>query len=78
MLGIDPGFRTGCKLVCLDRQGKLLHHATVYIIGSEKQARQAAETINEAVARFGIEAIAVGNGTAGRETAFFDGPGTLN
>jgi uncharacterized protein len=67
-MGIDPGFRTGCKLVCLDRQGKLLHHDTIYPHKNEKQDRQAAETITRLSQRYRIEAVAVGNGTAGRET----------
>ena len=71
VLAIDPGYRTGGKLVCLDRQGKLLHHDTAYIIGSETRVKQAAETIRNAVARFRIEAIAIGNGTASRETESF-------
>ncbi|MGD8366320.1 MAG: Tex family protein [Desulfobacterales bacterium] len=68
VMGIDPGFRTGCKLVCLDRQGKLLHHETVYLHRSESQDRQAAARISELCTRFDIEAVAVGSGTAGRET----------
>jgi uncharacterized protein len=68
VMGIDPGFRTGCKLVCLDRQGKLLHHDTIYPHMNEKQDRQAAETITSLSQRYRIEAVAVGNGTAGRET----------
>jgi len=71
ILAIDPGFRTGGKVVCLDRQGKLLHNDTAYIIGSETRVKQAAETIRDAVSRFRIEAIAVGNGTASRETESF-------
>ncbi len=71
VLAIDPGYRTGGKLVCLDRQGQLLHHDTVFIIGSESRVREAAETIRSTVARFRIEAIAVGNGTASRETESF-------
>ena len=71
ILAIDPGYRTGGKLVCLDRQGKLLHHDTVFIIGSETRVKQAAETVRDAVLRFRIEAIAVGNGTASRETESF-------
>ena len=71
VLAIDPGYRTGGKLVCLDRQGQLLHHDTVFIIGSENRVREAAETIRSTVARFRIEAIAVGNGTASRETESF-------
>ena len=70
-LAIDPGYRTGGKLVCLDRQGKLLHNDTVFIIGSEARAKQASETIHRAVKQYRIEAIAVGNGTASRETESF-------
>ncbi|MHC5156946.1 MAG: helix-hairpin-helix domain-containing protein, partial [Planctomycetota bacterium] len=68
VMGIDPGFRTGCKLVCLDRQGKLLHHDTIYPHMNEQKDRQAAETITNLSQRYRIEAVAVGNGTAGRET----------
>jgi len=68
ILGIDPGFRTGCKVVCLDRQGKLLHHRTIYPHMSEKKDLEAAEQIMLLTTRFDIEAIAIGNGTAGRET----------
>ncbi len=71
VLGIDPGFRTGCKVVCLDRQGKLLHNDTIYPHASERQATAAAQTIKALCRQFGIEAIAVGNGTAGRETQTF-------
>jgi protein Tex len=71
VMGIDPGFRTGCKLVCLDRQGKLLHHDTIYPHMNEKKDRQAAETISSLSQRYKIEAVAVGNGTAGRETEAF-------
>ena len=68
ILGIDPGFRTGCKVVCLDRQGKLLHHRTIYPHMSEKKDLEAGEQIMLLTTRFDIEAIAIGNGTAGRET----------
>jgi uncharacterized protein len=71
VMGIDPGFRTGCKLVCLDRQGKLLHHDTIYPHMNEKRDQQAAETISNLYQRYRIEAVAVGNGTAGRETEAF-------
>ena len=71
VLAIDPGYRTGGKVVCLDRQGQLLHHDTVYIIGSENRVQAAAETIRNLVKRFQIEALAVGNGTASRETESF-------
>jgi len=71
VLAIDPGFRTGCKVVCLDRQGKLLHTETIYPLQSEKGAAEAGSKMREMCERFGIEAIAVGNGTAGRETETF-------
>jgi uncharacterized protein len=71
VLAVDPGFRTGCKVVCLDRQGKLLHTETIYPLQSEKGAADAGSKILEMCERFKIEAIAVGNGTAGRETETF-------
>ena len=71
VLAIDPGFRTGCKVVCLDRQGKLIESDTVYPHFSEKGASEAAEKIKDLCGRLGIEAIAIGNGTAGRETETF-------
>jgi uncharacterized protein len=71
IMAIDPGYRTGCKIVCLDRQGTVEHHDTIYPHTSEKQRRDAAHKIQIYVARFRIEAIAVGNGTAGRETETF-------
>ncbi len=71
ILGIDPGYRTGCKIVCLDRQGTVEHHDTIYPHTSEKQRRDAAHKIQNHLARYQIEAIAVGNGTAGRETETF-------
>ena len=71
VLAIDPGFRTGCKVVCLDRQGKLLHTETIYPLQSEKGAADAGSKILGICERFHIEAIAVGNGTAGRETETF-------
>jgi len=70
-MGIDPGYRTGCKIVCLNRQGTVKHHDTIYPHTSEKQRRDAARKIQKFVDRFRIEAIAVGNGTAGRETESF-------
>jgi uncharacterized protein len=70
-LALDPGFRTGAKLVCLDRQGQLLHHATIYPTLSAKQQQEAAQTVQHLCQRFAIEAIAIGNGTAGRETEAF-------
>jgi uncharacterized protein len=71
VLAIDPGFRTGCKTVCLDRQGKLLHHETIFPLLSEKAREEAGKTVRLLCDKFQIEAIAVGNGTAGRETESF-------
>jgi protein Tex len=71
VMGIDPGFRTGCKVACLDRQGKLLHYDTVYLHMSENKERESAEKIQGLCRQYAIEAIAVGNGTAGRETQTF-------
>lgn len=71
VMGLDPGFRTGCKLVCLDRQGQFLHNETVYPHTSAKKAAEAASQIPLLCSRFEIEAIAVGNGTAGKETEAF-------
>ena len=71
VLALDPGYRTGAKLVCLDRQGQLLHHDTVYVVGSEKQRTGAARTLTAAVEKYRIEAVAIGNGTASRETEIF-------
>ena len=72
VLAIDPGFRTGCKTVVLDRQGKLLHHDVLHATaGGAQQVAQAGEKVRILVERFGIEAIAVGNGTASRETEQF-------
>lgn len=71
VLGIDPGFRTGCKVVCLDRQGTLLHNETIYPHPPHNEARQSAAKIQALVEQYKIEAIAIGNGTAGRETKEF-------
>ncbi len=72
MLAIDPGFRTGCKTVVLDRQGKLLHHDVIYpTASSARQISEAATAVLALVKQFQIEAIAIGNGTAGRETETF-------
>lgn len=68
ILALDPGFRTGCKVVCLDRQGNLLHNDTVYPHAPQNRVAEAADTIRRLVKTYHIEAIAVGNGTAGRET----------
>jgi uncharacterized protein len=71
VLAIDPGFRTGCKLVCLDRQGGLLHYDTIYPLLSDKAREEAGIKLSGLCERFGIEAVAVGNGTGGRETEAF-------
>ena len=72
VLAIDPGFRTGCKTVCLDRQGKLLHHDVIYpTASSANEVREAAMAVLSMIKKFEIEAIAIGNGTAGRETEAF-------
>jgi uncharacterized protein len=71
VMALDPGFRTGAKLVCLDQQGTLLHRQTIYPTQGQNQAEQAGKTIRELVKKYGVEAIAVGNGTAGRETENF-------
>lgn len=71
VMGIDPGFRTGCKVVCLDAQGALLHNETIYPHPPHNEARQASAKIQALVEQYKIEAIAIGNGTAGRETKEF-------
>ncbi|TKD67031.1 Tex family protein [Flavobacterium sp. ASW18X] len=68
ILAIDPGFRTGCKLVCLDANGNLLHNETIYPHPPQKQFREASKKIASLVDAYKIEAIAIGNGTASRET----------
>jgi uncharacterized protein len=71
MLAIDPGFRTGCKVVILDRQGKLLHNDVVYPDQGATRTAEAKEKLSGFVKFFQIEAVAIGNGTAGRETELF-------
>jgi uncharacterized protein len=72
VLAIDPGFRTGCKIVCLDRQGKLLFSDVVYPTASSvSEMREAAMAILSLVKKYEVEAVAIGNGTAGRETETF-------
>ncbi|MBF0337975.1 MAG: RNA-binding transcriptional accessory protein [Nitrospirae bacterium] len=71
VLAIDPGFRTGCKVVCMDRQGKLLHNDTIYPTQSEKLLTEAANKIRALCRQYEINAIAIGNGTASRETEAF-------
>lgn len=74
-MGIDPGFRTGCKVVCLDAQGNLLHHEAIFPDfcrqGGKQQGENAAERIKYMARQYDIEAIAIGNGTASRETESF-------
>ncbi len=67
-MGIDPGFRTGCKIVCLDAQGNLLHNDTIYPHPPANERTKAMNKISTLVEQYHIEAIAIGNGTAGRET----------
>ncbi len=71
VMAIDPGFRTGCKLVCLDAQGKLVANDAIYPNAPQNQTRLAAETVTNLCKKHAIEAIAIGNGTAGRETEAF-------
>ncbi|HIF44824.1 MAG TPA: RNA-binding transcriptional accessory protein [Dehalococcoidia bacterium] len=71
VLALDPGFRSGCKLVCLDRQGRLLHNDTVYPHTGARGEREAGDKIVDLCRLYSVEAIAVGNGTAGRETEAF-------
>ncbi len=71
VLALDPGFRTGCKLVCLDEQGTLLDNTAVFPHTGPGQAQEAAHTISAWVKKFKVQAIAIGNGTAGRETEAF-------
>ena len=68
ILAIDPGFRSGCKIVCLDRQGNLLHNENIYPHAPQREAGMAIKKIVSLVNAYKIEAIAIGNGTAGRET----------
>jgi protein Tex len=72
ILALDPGFRTGAKLVCLDKSGSLLHNETIFPVGSsENKANEAAQRIRVLCNKYKTEAIAIGNGTAGRETESF-------
>ena len=71
VMGIDPGYRTGCKIVCLDAQGSLLHNETIYPHPPKNEYSQAARSIVKLVEQYQIEAIAIGNGTASRETEQF-------
>ncbi len=71
VLGIDPGFRTGCKIVCLGAQGELIHNETIYPHPPQNETIQATRKIQKMVEAYNIQAIAIGNGTAGRETEHF-------
>ena len=71
VLGIDPGFRTGCKVVCLDEQGNLLHNETIFPHPPQNEVAQSVRKLQKLVEMYKIQAVAVGNGTAGRETESF-------
>lgn len=71
VLGIDPGFRTGCKVVCIDNQGNLLHNETIFPHPPQSDYAKASRSIQKMVEAYNIQAIAIGNGTAGRETEHF-------
>ncbi len=71
VMAIDPGFRTGCKLVCLDPHGKLIHNETIYPHSGAQSSAKASQRIRSLAAEFATEAVAIGNGTAGRETESF-------
>ncbi len=71
VMGIDPGFRTGCKVVCLDAQGNLLHHEAIFPHPPVRKPAEAAEAVAEMIRKYKVEAIAIGNGTASRETKGF-------
>lgn len=71
VMGIDPGFRTGCKVVCLDAQGNLLHHEAIFPHPPVRKPAEAADALAAMIKRYKIEAIAIGNGTASRETKGF-------
>lgn len=71
ILALDPGFRTGCKLVCLGAQGELLHHCAIFPHQPVAKVREAAETVKSLIDKYKIEAIAIGDGTASRETEDF-------
>ena len=71
VMGIDPGFRTGCKIVCLDAQGNLLHHEAIFPHPPKSDRATASRHVVQMIDQYGIEAIAIGNGTASRETSDF-------
>ncbi len=71
IMGIDPGFRTGCKVVCLDAQGALLHNETIYPHPPKNEIVRSEQTLRRLLKDYAVEAVAIGNGTAGRETEEF-------
>lgn len=71
ILAIDPGYRTGCKIVCMDEQGNLLHNETIYPHKPQEEFKMAAKKLSSMVEMYKIEAVAIGNGTASRETEAF-------
>lgn len=71
ILAIDPGFRTGCKVVCLDKQGNLKHNETIYPLPPESEVKQSVKKLTSLIDAYKIEAIAIGNGTGGKETERF-------
>ncbi|MTK52903.1 Tex family protein [Paludibacter sp.] len=71
VMGVDPGFRTGCKIVCLNEQGVLLHHDVIYPHPPQSDVSKASDKIIRLIAQFQIQAVAIGNGTASRETEQF-------
>ncbi len=71
VMGIDPGFRTGCKVVCLDAEGNLLHHDVIFPHPPRAERVKAMLTVQTLVEKYGVQAISIGNGTAGRETEDF-------
>ena len=71
ILAIDPGYRTGCKVVCLDEKGDLLHHDVIYPHAPQEDTSTATRKLRSMVTQYGIEAISIGNGTASRETEAF-------
>ena len=71
ILAIDPGFRSGCKIVCLDEKGDLLYNETIYPHAPQNESGMAMKKIRSMVNAYGVEAISIGNGTASRETEFF-------
>ncbi len=71
VMGVDPGFRTGCKVVCLDAQGNLLHHEAIFPHPPVRKPAEAMEALDDMIRKYKVEAIAIGNGTASRETKSF-------